>query len=606
MTLLFLFSCRVLVDVGITDNRLPPPGTTPDAGPDGGVVLPDDSIPDEFAERPRFFWEQIEKSDSTYSFAITDNNNNGRWTDSLRWLPVGPFVQISPDDTLATRDYARTQATGSGITSLNTLTGATQTFATGTSGSDFNISSSVSTHTFNLPDAGASARGAVTTGTQTFAGNKTFTGDIFVNSATPDILHEDTGVTWSANQLTAFGNLQNEIYRQTAASTSDGGMDLRGYSKAAAAASKGIHLKAYVENEPSSATGAIVMEAFKHNGSGGLTAVANSSVLWALYNNGSRQAYIDGDGDIIFNSRILTGGGTAASPAWTFSAGPFDTNTGVYRAAEDQLGFSTGGTNRMTLTTTGLNLSTQAVFWNQSAEPTGIEGGVFYDTDDNWFKGYNGSAWTLFPSSSIYTANGTIGENRTVTVDGFTLAVSGTTATPLTSTATTSYAIQGQNSSTSLGAVRAVKVVSTTSAGVTGNVTSVQTTGTAAAGFGNYDDTYVEIASGSAPLAMRQAVIYTDAGATYDAKFELSLADNGATAEVLELTSGYVQFSAGASVIRFGQDVSTTVEIIVGSGDPEGAQAAAVGSLFLRTDGGSGTTLYVKESGTGNTGWAAK
>lgn len=33
---------------------------------------------------------------------------------------------------------------------------------------------------------------------------------------------------------------------------------------------------------------------------------------------------------------------------------------------------------------------------------------------------------------------------------------------------------------------------------------------------------------------------------------------------------------------------------------------ANVGSLFLRTDGGSGTTLYVKESGTGNTGWAAK
>jgi hypothetical protein len=48
-----------------------------------------------------------------------------------------------------------------GITTLNTLSGSTQTFATGTSGADFNVSSSGSTHTFNLPNASASARGAL-------------------------------------------------------------------------------------------------------------------------------------------------------------------------------------------------------------------------------------------------------------------------------------------------------------------------------------------------------------------------------------------------------------------------------------------------------------
>jgi hypothetical protein len=43
-----------------------------------------------------------------------------------------------------------------------------------------------------------------------------------------------------------------------------------------------------------------------------------------------------------------------------------------------------------------------------------------------------------------------------------------------------------------------------------------------------------------------------------------------------------------------------------GAGTPEGAVTAPVGSLFTRTDGGANTTLYVKESGAGNTGWVAK
>jgi len=52
---------------------------------------------------------------------------------------------------------------GGGITSLNALTAGTQTFATGTAGTDFAISSATSTHTFNLPTASASNRGALST-----------------------------------------------------------------------------------------------------------------------------------------------------------------------------------------------------------------------------------------------------------------------------------------------------------------------------------------------------------------------------------------------------------------------------------------------------------
>jgi hypothetical protein len=54
---------------------------------------------------------------------------------------------------------------------------------------------------------------------------------------------------------------------------------------------------------------------------------------------------------------------------------------------------------------------------------------------------------------------------------------------------------------------------------------------------------------------------------------------------------------AGALVLVSG------VKIHVGSGTPENAVVSPIGSLFLRTDGGAGTVLYVKESGSGNTGW---
>lgn len=62
-----------------------------------------------------------------------------------------------------------------GLTALNGLTKQAQYFAVGSTGTDFNIASSVDTHTFNIPSASASARGLITTGAQTIAGEKTFT-----------------------------------------------------------------------------------------------------------------------------------------------------------------------------------------------------------------------------------------------------------------------------------------------------------------------------------------------------------------------------------------------------------------------------------------------
>lgn len=48
------------------------------------------------------------------------------------------------------------------------------------------------------------------------------------------------------------------------------------------------------------------------------------------------------------------------------------------------------------------------------------------------------------------------------------------------------------------------------------------------------------------------------------------------------------------------------LRILAGEGSPAGEVEAPVGSLFLRSDGGANTSLYVKESGTGSSGWVAK
>lgn len=49
-----------------------------------------------------------------------------------------------------------------------------------------------------------------------------------------------------------------------------------------------------------------------------------------------------------------------------------------------------------------------------------------------------------------------------------------------------------------------------------------------------------------------------------------------------------------------------TLEVVSGEGSPEGVVAARPGSIYTNSLGGAGTTLWVKETGTGTTGWVAK
>jgi hypothetical protein len=106
-----------------------------------------------------------------------------------------------------------------GITALNGLTAQVQYFQTGTSGTDFNISSTTATHTFNIPDASATARGLITTGTQTIAGTKTFSdatknnGGIFLQNASSNSLagYMNLGGLTNGVKFTSGGGISNSF-----------------------------------------------------------------------------------------------------------------------------------------------------------------------------------------------------------------------------------------------------------------------------------------------------------------------------------------------------------------------------------------------------------
>lgn len=62
---------------------------------------------------------------------------------------------------------------------------------------------------------------------------------------------------------------------------------------------------------------------------------------------------------------------------------------------------------------------------------------------------------------------------------------------------------------------------------------------------------------------------------------------------------------ATTNLSTFLYDVLPVVGFFAGPGAPENVVAAPKGSLYLRSDGDANTTMYIKTTGTGVTGWTA-
>jgi hypothetical protein len=135
---------------------------------------------------PSFYVELYKYDGATFTLIATDSATpegitNGTTIDAYFTALAVPATTLALTDRLALRVFVTTSGRtitlhtenghlcqvittfSTGLNSLNGLTAQVQNFAVGTSGTDFGISSATDTHTFNLPTASATNRGALST-----------------------------------------------------------------------------------------------------------------------------------------------------------------------------------------------------------------------------------------------------------------------------------------------------------------------------------------------------------------------------------------------------------------------------------------------------------
>jgi hypothetical protein len=135
---------------------------------------------------PSFYIELYKYDGATFTLISTGATNpeaitGGTVTDLYVSALAVPSTVLLATDRLAVRIFVTTSGRNitlhtednnlcqiittftTGLNALNGLTAQVQNFATGTSGTDFGITSATDTHTFNLPTASASNRGALST-----------------------------------------------------------------------------------------------------------------------------------------------------------------------------------------------------------------------------------------------------------------------------------------------------------------------------------------------------------------------------------------------------------------------------------------------------------
>lgn len=118
------------------------------------------------------------------------------------------------------------------------------------------------------------------------------------------------------------------------------------------------------------------------------------------------------------------------------------------------------------------------------------------------------------------------------------------------------------------------------------------------------------VSKGAASTVERNAGVYVvqgSAASVSNVSFFIDAGMGQSPAGDWAIYSGSERDSVFTGPIRLGS--SNGPRVYSGPGNPEGSRLAPQGSLFLRTDGGAGSTMYVKESGgstPSTSGWVGK
>lgn len=184
----------------------------------------------------------------TKLYQVVDSNNIANqvkmspdyFADSSGWAklivalpaPGAAGTTIKSDGTRWQVGTDETGAGGTGITSLNSQTNTTQSFSTGTSGTDFNIGSAGGVHTFNIPDASTTARGFMNALAQSFTGTKNFQSvtatTLSVSSTSQDNanfgVYSSGGLQQTSSNFKIGGSTQNVYTRMVSRGSSSTGL----------------------------------------------------------------------------------------------------------------------------------------------------------------------------------------------------------------------------------------------------------------------------------------------------------------------------------------------------------------------------------------------
>jgi hypothetical protein len=184
-------------------------------------------------------------------------------------------------------------------------------------------------------------------------------------------------------------------------------------------------------------------------------------------------------------------------------------------------------------------------------------------------------------------------------------------------TSTTGLKINSGNGISARLKLRSLDVGADIATGVTNSVISLEPNAVTAiiTGAGAYETTNrisTNLPALGYGIPNRAGPYNADTSATVNKSAELYCFGEDTTG-VIKAAGGHRAVSQDANWVNtqvelFARRGDAVVEalILYGNGTPEGVVTAPVGAVFTRSDGGAGTTLYVKESGTGNTGWVAK